>query len=373
MKLLEDYKGYIFLGGGVLDERLYCQLDSIEDKLIGVFDLLNDDSRRLQSFHNYTIRNIQDMMDELNDPDNAIIVAIGHISVCKVVDKLVSSYPSFKDRIFVVNPYSSLRFYILEDDFVADKRIPFDDIRYLEVKDMFNDDESIRHFDLLVNSKPFENINDTYELISYSSVDSMYYYDENYWATLDFGETSDGIATVIDCGAYIGDSVESIVSVIPQKYVNYYALEPLHVNVQKMLADEDLNKLCNSFNVLEYGVGEKNETMYFHIPDSSSSDGGYFSSDPNGAAGRFVVRSIDTLDININGVLYIKMDVEGYELAALKGATNTIRNHHPFLAICLYHRKNDLVDIPLYIKSLGVEYDYYLRGGYHTILWAIPK
>lgn len=44
-----------------------------------------------------------------------------------------------------------------------------------------------------------------------------------------------------------------------------------------------------------------------------------------------------------------------------------------FYMLSTEKRKNDVLEIPEYINSLGCQYDYYLRGGYHTILWAIPK
>jgi FkbM family methyltransferase len=58
---------------------------------------------------------------------------------------------------------------------------------------------------------------------------------------------------------------------------------------------------------------------------------------------------------------FIKMDVEGAELAALKGAEHTLRRFKPKLAICVYHRLEDFFDIPDYLASLQLGYRFFLR------------
>ena len=72
------------------------------------------------------------------------------------------------------------------------------------------------------------------------------------------------------------------------------------------------------------------------------------------------------------GILYgekvtmIKMDIEGYELKALMGAKQIIKEQKPKLAICAYHTFSHLWEIPLLIKSLNPDYKIYLR--HHTNL-----
>ncbi len=71
---------------------------------------------------------------------------------------------------------------------------------------------------------------------------------------------------------------------------------------------------------------------------------------------------------------YIKMDIEGSELAALKGAENTIRAFEPRLAISVYHGKDELIAISDYLRSLNLGYEFYLDHftiyGEETILFA---
>ena len=58
---------------------------------------------------------------------------------------------------------------------------------------------------------------------------------------------------------------------------------------------------------------------------------------------------------------FIKMDLEGYEVPALRGARETISQHRPKLAICLYHKLSDMWEIPALIKEFHPGYQLYCR------------
>lgn len=72
--------------------------------------------------------------------------------------------------------------------------------------------------------------------------------------------------------------------------------------------------------------------------------------------------SIDDLvkEKNLPRVDFIKMDIEGAELDALRGAEQTLRAFKPRLAISLYHNKTDLTEIPEYLNTLDIGYEFYL-------------
>jgi len=73
--------------------------------------------------------------------------------------------------------------------------------------------------------------------------------------------------------------------------------------------------------------------------------------------------SIDDLVSNksLDKVGFIKMDIEGAELEALKGAQDTIRRFKPKLAISVYHNYHDFWTIPQWIESLNLGYQFSLR------------
>lgn len=86
---------------------------------------------------------------------------------------------------------------------------------------------------------------------------------------------------------------------------------------------------------------------------------------------------VDTLDHIINEpVSFIKMDIEGAEYRALCGAKETIKKYMPRLAICVYHKKEDIVTIPKLVLELG-KYDLFFRhytlAESDTVLYALPK
>ncbi|WP_289181075.1 FkbM family methyltransferase, partial [Helicobacter japonicus] len=74
---------------------------------------------------------------------------------------------------------------------------------------------------------------------------------------------------------------------------------------------------------------------------------------------------------------FIKLDIEGAELNALKGGAKSIKKFRPKLAICLYHSYADYVDIPIFLHELLPNYEFYFDhftlGRYESILFARPK
>jgi FkbM family methyltransferase len=96
-------------------------------------------------------------------------------------------------------------------------------------------------------------------------------------------------------------------------------------------------------------------------------------------AGERVEVETDTVDAlvahaGVDRLGFLKLDVEGAELHALRGAQATLRRDRPTLAIAAYHDPDDLVVLPAFVDDLGLGYrlylDHFTPGREETILYA---
>jgi hypothetical protein len=70
--------------------------------------------------------------------------------------------------------------------------------------------------------------------------------------------------------------------------------------------------------------------------------------------------------------LFIKMDIEGAELDALHGGSFVLKNAKNLdFSICLYHKPEDEITIPEFLKSCGHEYE--ISHGFLFIAWWLRK
>lgn len=175
----------------------------------------------------------------------------------------------------------------------------------------------------------------------------------------------------LDCGAFDGQTVADYISASEGKYSRIIAFEPSKRAYIK-LTESPIARLDN-VELVNTGVWSKSGMLNFDesIPGSSSF---VFCNKSNSRDSFVPVTSIDDY-LNGDKVTFIKMDIEGAELEALKGASDSIVKNRPKLAICIYHKQSDLVEIPLYIKSLVPDYHFYVRcytpyGG-EVVLYAL--
>ncbi|MDF2530905.1 MAG: hypothetical protein K0Q65_486 [Clostridia bacterium] len=171
----------------------------------------------------------------------------------------------------------------------------------------------------------------------------------------------------IDAGCYHGESALDFINWCHGKYKKIYAFEPDSQNFEICRETFQKNQM-DHLQLVNAGLWSRNEILNF-----TNSGGGDSRVNDSGT---FKVNAV-SLDEVLNGekATFIKMDIEGSELEALKGAKQTIQKYRPKLAICLYHKPEDVLDIPLYIKSLVPDYKFYIRHytlfQVETVLYAI--
>lgn len=171
----------------------------------------------------------------------------------------------------------------------------------------------------------------------------------------------------VDCGAYTGDTAQTFIKKVENKYLHYYAFEPDPDNYRK--AYEFLKKKHDT-TLVSKGLWSHDTSLCFKE--------GYASCSTMAEEGEVVVdvTSLDTFFKNKNDIpTIIKMDIEGSELRALIGCMEIISKYKPKLEICIYHKPEDLYEIPSFIKTCRPDYKFYIRHYTDTfaelVLYAI--
>ena len=173
---------------------------------------------------------------------------------------------------------------------------------------------------------------------------------------------------MIDAGACFGDTALAFAaSVGPSGMV--HAFEPMPRQFALLKTNVERNpQLKDRIKLHTFGLGD------IHGQRLRFAD--------QGAAAR--ASQSGTVDVEITTidqcafpkVDFIKMDIEGAELSAIRGAKNTIQHSRPRLAISIYHSNSDLFEIALAIKDICANYeffiDHYTAHAEETVLYAIP-
>lgn len=173
--------------------------------------------------------------------------------------------------------------------------------------------------------------------------------------------------TYIDMGAYNGDTVLEFAEITGGKYNKIFAVEPDSRNYRKLTKNTDEIERLHLFNAAAW-----NEDTLLTFADRS---GRQSTLNPQTDVKMKQVTALrgDTLTENAT---YIKMDVEGAEHQAILGAARSLKNGAK-LAAALYHRNEDMFDIPLLVHEINPELKLYVRHqlyipAWETNLYCIP-
>lgn len=163
--------------------------------------------------------------------------------------------------------------------------------------------------------------------------------------------------TIVDLGAYDGDTIREFLAATKGRYEKIYAFEPDEKNFRKLCRKTEGMTDLELFNV---GAWDKKETLFFDIKGGRNSH----------RSDKGTPIEFDSVDNLIRDrITLLKMDIEGAELKALEGAKNTIITHKPKLYVCAYHRNEDMFAIPFKIRELCSDYRIYFRQHPYIPAW----
>jgi len=176
-----------------------------------------------------------------------------------------------------------------------------------------------------------------------------------------------GNEVFVDCGALDGGSVFDFIR-RAKSYDYIYSFEPdqLQYIFTKMM--------LNLYGVERYelhNLGVYNEESRLAFSSKESGDSRIIEE------GELMIQvtSLDTILLGkANRPTYIKMDVEGSEMEALKGSYNIIKRDFPKLAISVYHGNTHIYEVPYWIKTNFPKYKIYMRQHHNineTVCYAI--
>ena len=183
----------------------------------------------------------------------------------------------------------------------------------------------------------------------------------------------------VDCGAYTGDTLENYINIKVGIFKKIYCFEPTEkifhaLNIRK-------NRLLGEWALEEKQIVTEEKLV------ASKNGIKYFMDDGNGEASN---RSIEEKFMKSKTIIavsldeyfadkkekptFIKADIEGEEVEMLEGAAKIIAEKKPLLAICVYHKIDDLYEIPILLKQFHPEYKMAIRhhmlNYYESVLYC---
>lgn len=162
---------------------------------------------------------------------------------------------------------------------------------------------------------------------------------------------------VIDGGGCWGDTALYFSN--KAKETTVYTFEFTPSNIKVMEKNIALNNAKN-IKIIPKAIFDVSNEEYYLVDKGASS---FFTKEKKSDAIQIQTITIDdfTKEEDVSKIDFIKLDIEGSELKALKGAVETIKKWKPKLAIAVYHNPVDFQEIIQFISELNLGYKFYLE------------
>ena len=178
--------------------------------------------------------------------------------------------------------------------------------------------------------------------------------------------------TFIDCGCLNGNTSLEFVDWCKNEYKGIVSFEPNQemIGVCKEMYER---ALFHDVRLVEKGVWSRPDKLKFYVNDGAFMGGARIKETGNRTI------DVDSIDNVLEGeeATFIKMDVEGSEYEALIGAEKTIKKYKPRLALSIYHKPEDIIEIPYIVLTYNPDYRFAIRqyasNMQETILYAWTK
>jgi FkbM family methyltransferase len=174
--------------------------------------------------------------------------------------------------------------------------------------------------------------------------------------------------TVIDCGGNVGVFSRQAFARGAERVI---AFEPSSSNREAMRRNLSKEYSEGRLTIREEGVWHEQSRLFLETVTPTNPGANRVVSAPQGEmAGEWI--SLTTIDhvvaeLTIPRVDFIKMDIEGAELNALRGAARTLRTHTPHLAIAVEHTKDAAANAGAVHKYLVQNAGYRVRGDFYRV------
>jgi len=166
--------------------------------------------------------------------------------------------------------------------------------------------------------------------------------------------------TFVDCGCYDGSTAFRFAGWCAEGGKSYDKIWSFEPDAASYVKCQNILKPLSNCELFPYGISDKAGTVSFL---ANGYENAKIIKDANVADSRIQQINVIKLDeiLENERVTFIKMDIEGAEYDALKGAEKIIREQKPRLAISVYHHPDHIVEIPKLLLTYRDDYRFYLR------------
>lgn len=331
--LAKDNKPIVVYGMGNGAEKIISILKEYGAEVADIF--ASDEFVRGHSFLGYKVMKYSEICEKYTD-FNVVLAFATHLpDVLEKIRAINSEHSVFAPDVPVAG-----------DGIFTGKYFEENRKKFEYVYNHLADDESKRVYRNIIHFKISGKVNYLFESTEYDK-------NKIYSDILKLGSNE----TIVDMGAYDGDTIREFTAFTNGSYRRIYALEPDEKNYKKLLKDTENMQNISSFNI---GAWEKKDTLIFSKKAGRNSK----------LSAEGVPVKVSDIDSLIDDeVTMLKMDIEGAELKAIRGCENTIKKYAPKLYICAYHRNEDMFALPLKIWELNKEYKIFFRHSPYIPAW----